>query len=219
MSCQSSSLFTVLSLLKIRNIALIDALEIEFGEGLNLLTGETGSGKSIIVDSLSALTGERVSNDLIKEGEDAAQIEGLFTVKAHPTVIKLLDESGIEIDSGDDIELIVRRELSLSGKNRVFVNNQLVTQGFLKTLGVHLADIQGAVDVRVQRGEVSLKPGAPIVAPVTIETTHGAIHLEVRESNQAAIALYRKAGFYVSGRRPAYYQNPTEAGIVMTAQK
>ena len=133
----------MLSLLKIRNFALIDALEIEFGDGLNLLTGETGSGKSIIVDSLGALTGERVSNDLIKEGEDTAQIEGLFTVKAHPTVIKLLDESGIEIDGGDEIELIVRRELSLSGKNRVFVNNQLVTQGFLKMLGPHLADIHG----------------------------------------------------------------------------
>ena len=133
----------MLSLLKIKNIALIDALEIEFGAGLNLLTGETGSGKSIIVDSLGALTGERVSNDLIKEDEDAAQIEGLFTVTADPNVTKLLDESGIETDGGKQIELIVRRELSLSGKNRVFVNNQLVTQGFLKSLGPHLADIHG----------------------------------------------------------------------------
>ena len=133
----------MLSLLKIRNIALIDALEIEFGEGLNLLTGETGSGKSIIVDSLGALTGERVSNDLIKEGEESAQIEGLFTVAAGPAVTKLLEESGIETDTSDEIDLIVRRELSLSGKNRVFVNNQLVTQGFLKTLGAHLADIHG----------------------------------------------------------------------------
>ena len=133
----------MLSLLKIKNIALIDALEIEFGAGLNLLTGETGSGKSIIVDSLGALIGERVSNDLIKEDEDAAQIEGLFTVTADPNVTKLLDESGIETDGGKQIELIVRRELSLSGKNRVFVNNQLVTQGFLKSLGPHLADIHG----------------------------------------------------------------------------
>ncbi len=133
----------MLSLLKIKNIALIDTLEIEFGAGLNLLTGETGSGKSIIVDSLGALTGERVSNDLIKEGEESAGIEGLFTVTADPTVTKLLDESGIEIDGGGEVELIVRRELSLSGKNRVFVNNQLVTQGFLKSLGPYLADIHG----------------------------------------------------------------------------
>ena len=133
----------MLSLLKIKNIALIDALEIEFGPGLNLLTGETGSGKSIIVDSLDALTGERVSNDLIKEGEESARIEGLFTVTGEPAVIKLLDESGIETDNSDKIDLIIRRELSLSGKNRVFVNNQLVTQGFLKMLGPHLADIHG----------------------------------------------------------------------------
>lgn len=133
----------MLSLLKIKNIALIDALEIEFGAGLNLLTGETGSGKSIIVDSLGALTGERVSNDLIKQGEESARIEGLFTVAAEPAVLELLDESGIEIDAGDTIELIVRRELSLSGKNRVFVNNQLVTQGVLKKLGSRLADIHG----------------------------------------------------------------------------
>ena len=66
----------MLSLLKIKNIALIDEIQLEFSHGLNLLTGETGSGKSIIVDSLGALTGERVSSDLIKEGESNAQIEG-----------------------------------------------------------------------------------------------------------------------------------------------
>lgn len=149
----------MLTLLKIKNIALIDELAVEFGDGLNLLTGETGSGKSIIVDSLGALTGERVSNDLIKQGEDSARIEGLFSVVASPELLNLLDESGIETDadprgvakahasarakSADSIELIIRRELSLSGKNRVFVNNQLVTQGFLKSLGPLLADIHG----------------------------------------------------------------------------
>ena len=77
----------MLSLLKIKNIALIDELAIEFGEGLNLLTGETGSGKSIIVDSLGALTGERVSNDLIKEGEQSASIEGLFAAGERALVV------------------------------------------------------------------------------------------------------------------------------------
>ena len=133
----------MLSFLKIKNIALIDELEIEFGAGLNLLTGETGSGKSIIVDSLGALTGTRVSTDLIKEGEDSARIEGLFSVTADPAVTKLLEIGGIDIDGGDTIDLIIRRELSLSGKNRVFINNQLVTQSFLKKIGPHLADIHG----------------------------------------------------------------------------
>lgn len=154
----------MLTLLKIRNIALIDELSVEFGDGLNLLTGETGSGKSIIVDSLSALTGDRVSNDLIKQGEESARIEGLFSVVANSELIKLLDVSGIETDAllqkparskGTPtehepqeltIDLIIRRELSLSGKNRVFVNNQLVTQGFLRLLGPMLADIHGQGD-------------------------------------------------------------------------
>ena len=130
----------MLTLLKIKNIALIDSLEVEFGPGLNLLTGETGSGKSIIVDSLGALTGERVSNDLIKEGEQSATIEGLFVANASLDLAAAFDESGIDID-GD--ELIVRRELSLAGKNRVFINNQLVTQTFLKRIGGHLVDIHG----------------------------------------------------------------------------
>ena len=129
----------MLTLLKIKNIALIDSLEVEFGAGLNLLTGETGSGKSIIVDSLGALTGDRVSSDLVKEGEESATIEGLFSLR-NDDLKPIFDESGIEID-GD--ELIVRRELSLSGKNRVFVNNQLVTQTFLKRIGAFLVDIHG----------------------------------------------------------------------------
>ncbi len=133
----------MLTLLTIKNIALIDHLSIEFGEGLNLLTGETGSGKSIIVDSLGALTGERVSGDLIKSGQSSAAIEGLFTSPAAEKLREVLDESGIETDSGVEIELIVRRELSAAGKNRVFVNGQLVTQGFLKRLGPFLVDIHG----------------------------------------------------------------------------
>ncbi len=129
----------MLNLLKIKNIALIDSLELEFGPGLNLLTGETGSGKSIIVDSLGALAGERVTNDLIKDGADSAQIEGLFAIERTKPLDELLDESGIEADS----ELIVRREISLAGKNRIFVNNQLVTAAFLKRIGEHLVDIHG----------------------------------------------------------------------------
>src|SRR6187200_428440 len=130
----------MLTLLKIKNIALIDELSIEFGSGLNLLTGETGSGKSIIVDSLGALTGDRVSSDLIKEGEQSATIEGLFSITHLMDLNPLLEESGIELD-GD--EMIVRRELSTTGKNRVFINNQLVTQGLLKRAGAYLVDIHG----------------------------------------------------------------------------
>jgi len=131
----------VLTLLRIKNIALIDELAIEFGAGLNLLTGETGSGKSIIVDSLGALTGARISNDLIKEGQRSASIEGLFTFAGDRDLLQILDESGIEIEQTN--ELIVRRELSTTGKNRIFINGQLVTQNLLKRIGAFLVDIHG----------------------------------------------------------------------------
>ena len=133
----------MLSLLKIKNIALIDELELEFSHGLNLLTGETGSGKSIIVDSLSALTGERVSSDLIKEGTSAAQIEGLFTIKANADLHEIFYESGIELEDSEETDLIVRRELTANGRNRIFVNNQLITNNFLKKIGAFLVDIHG----------------------------------------------------------------------------
>src|SRR6476661_8575393 len=105
----------MLTLLKINNIALIDELEVEFGSGLNLLTGETGSGKSIIVDSLAALTGERVSSHLIKQGQSSAQIEGMFSVGLGNPIIEVLASSGIDLEHTDPVEIIVRRELSLAG--------------------------------------------------------------------------------------------------------
>ncbi|HEY2847905.1 MAG TPA: AAA family ATPase, partial [Pyrinomonadaceae bacterium] len=130
----------MLSHLRIKNIALIDELELAFGERLNLLTGETGSGKSIIVDSLAALTGERISTDLIKQGESSARIEGVFETTAESGLAELLGESGVD---AADTELSIRRDLSRDGKNRIFVNDQLVTQAFLKRLGPLLADIHG----------------------------------------------------------------------------
>ena len=133
----------MLSWLKIKNVALIDEIEIDFSKGLNLLTGETGSGKSIIVDSLGALAGERISSDLIKEGESQARIEGLFSIVSNANLQQILDEGGIESDGKNEIEIIVRRELSASGKNRIFINNQLVTQSFLKKIGSSLVDIHG----------------------------------------------------------------------------
>ena len=133
----------MLSLLKIKNIALIDELQLEFSHGLNLLTGETGSGKSIIVDSLGALTGDRISSDLIKEGEKNAQIEGLFNLASNANLHEMFYESGIELEDAGEIDLIVRRELAASGRNRIFVNNQLVTGNFLKRIGAYLVDIHG----------------------------------------------------------------------------
>ncbi len=133
----------MLELLKIQNIALIDEIEAEFASGLTLLTGETGSGKSIIVDSLGALTGERVRSDLIKEGKENARIEGIFSVRPSDALAAIFDESGVELAVNDTAEIIVRRDLSLTGRNRIFVNDQTVTAAFLKKIGPFLVDIHG----------------------------------------------------------------------------
>lgn len=133
----------MLSLLNINNVALIDDLRVEFDPGLNLLTGETGSGKSIIVDALGLLIGGRFSSDSIKAGESKASVEGLFSLQPVRELVQILEPSGIEMDRG---ELIVRRELSGSGKNKIFINNRLATQSTLKDLRPFLVDIHGQGD-------------------------------------------------------------------------
>jgi DNA repair protein RecN (Recombination protein N) len=130
----------MLNLLKIENIALIDRVELEFGDGLNVLTGETGSGKSMIVDSLAALTGARVSSDLIRSGAARASIEAIFSKPASKEFDAIFAEAGIDAE-GD--EIIVRRELSSSGKNRVFINDRSVTAGLLRSIAPMLVDIHG----------------------------------------------------------------------------
>lgn len=130
----------MLNLLTIRNVALIDAVTLEFGPGLNLLTGETGSGKSIIVDALSALTGGRALAEIIKEGSDSAEIEGLFSIAEGGPMRQTLADAGIETDSG---EVIVRREILRSGRNRIFINDRLVTASFLRSIGGLLVNIFG----------------------------------------------------------------------------
>ena len=139
----------MLQLLNINNIALIDNLRVDFDKGLNLLTGETGSGKSIIVDALGLLIGGRFTADLLKTGADRAFVEGLFLVSPHPQLNKLLQTAGIdsdETDSNGSFELIVRRELSTAGRNKIFINNQLATQALLKELRPFLVDIHGQGD-------------------------------------------------------------------------
>lgn len=135
----------MLGFLKIENVALIDALEVGFAPGLNLLTGETGSGKSIIVDSLAALTGERVSSDIIKTGTSAARIEGIFTVtdKTIAALNPIFADAELDLDESNKNEVTVRREITATGRNRVFINDQMTTAGYLKKIGPLLADIHG----------------------------------------------------------------------------
>ncbi|HEY2962571.1 MAG TPA: DNA repair protein RecN [Pyrinomonadaceae bacterium] len=132
----------MLQLLSISNIALIDELRVEFDGALNLLTGETGSGKSIIVDALGVLIGGRFTSELLKSGAERGSIEGLFVVTPNPQLEALLENSGVQ--NGD--ELIIRRELSTTGRNKIFINNQLATQSLLRDLRPFLVDIHGQGD-------------------------------------------------------------------------
>jgi DNA repair protein RecN (Recombination protein N) len=132
----------MLTLLNISNFALIDELRVEFDRGLNLLTGETGSGKSIIVDALGLLIGGRFSADLIKSGATRAFVEGLFSLEPVAELEQLLSSAGIEADSG---EIIIRREFG-AGRNKIFINNRLATQSLLRELKPYLVDIHGQGD-------------------------------------------------------------------------
>ena len=129
----------MLQFLNISNIALIDDMQVEFESGLNLLTGETGSGKSIIVDALGVLIGGRFTSELLKTGAERAAIEGLFSVTANPDLEVLLENAGLGVTN----ELIIRRELSATGRNKIFINNQLATQSLLRDLRPYLVDIHG----------------------------------------------------------------------------
>jgi DNA repair protein RecN (Recombination protein N) len=134
----------MLQFLNISNIALIDELQVEFEPGLNLLTGETGSGKSIIVDALGVLIGGRFTSDLLKSGAERGSIEGLFVLGPNPGLERLLDNAGVNGASSE--ELIIRRELSATGRNKIFINNQLATNSLLRELREFLVDIHGQGD-------------------------------------------------------------------------
>jgi DNA repair protein RecN (Recombination protein N) len=151
----------MLSLLNIANIALIDELRVDFDRGLNLPTGETGSGKSILVDALGVLIGGRFSSELLKSGADRGFIEGLFSVTRNAELEAVMEAAGIAPASADQVttgqdaesveidetrEIIIRRELSASGRNKIFINNQLATQSLLRELRQFLVDIHGQGD-------------------------------------------------------------------------
>lgn len=130
----------MLTQLNIKNVAIIDEIEIAFGPGLNILTGETGAGKSIVIDSITALIGGRLSKDIIRTGAEKAIFEGLFIINDQEK-LNQLSEVGFEVE--EDNSLLVVREFYQNGKNICKVNGHLVTVSMLKELGKILIDIHG----------------------------------------------------------------------------
>src|SRR5438128_4806573 len=132
--------FLVLVELRLENYAVIDNMAVEFAPGLNLLTGETGAGKSILIDALALLLGDKASTDVIRTGTDRAVVAAVFEVEvgAEKLVAEILETNGID---PEEESVILRREIAAGGKGRVFVNNQPATVGVLRQLAPHLATI------------------------------------------------------------------------------
>ena len=133
----------MIKLLHIENVAVIEEADIEFSSGLNVLTGETGAGKSIVIDSLSAATGYRTSRDIIRTGADFASVTAVFSDTA---VNAWLDENGIEPDESGD--LFITRKISSDGKNVCRINGTPVPAATLREIGALLLDIHGQNDGR-----------------------------------------------------------------------
>jgi len=132
----------VLAELRLENYAVIDNLAVQFAAGLNLLTGETGAGKSILIDALALLLGEKASTDVIRTSAERAVLSAVFEVdeRTEKVVAKILQGNGIDPNDEDE-SIILRREIAIGGKGRVFVNNQPATVSVLRQLAPHLATI------------------------------------------------------------------------------
>jgi DNA repair protein RecN (Recombination protein N) len=130
----------VLVELRLENYAVVDNLAVNFASGLNLLTGETGAGKSILIDALTLLLGDKASSEVIRSGAERAVISAVFEMEsaAAKTVNHILEENGLDAETDS---VILRREISVGGKGRVFINNQPATVSVLKQLGPYLATV------------------------------------------------------------------------------
>lgn len=135
----------MLTRLSIRNVVLIDKLDLEFAPGLAVLTGETGAGKSIVLDALGLALGYRAEARLLRKGADQASVSAVFDVPATHPVRAELDEGGI--DASDDL-LILRRVLGNDGRTKSFINDQPVSVGLLKSIGEHLVEIHGQFETQ-----------------------------------------------------------------------
>ena len=129
----------MLKTLYIKDYALLEQISIDFEKGLNIITGETGAGKSILIDAMSLLLGERASNEVIRKGAEKAIVEGIFSTDNNRKIEQLLSQN--EIEKSD--ELIVRRELSVKGSNRCFLNDTPVALNVIKEVGNLLVDLHG----------------------------------------------------------------------------
>ena len=128
--------------ISIKNFAIIEEISLHFDQGMTVLTGETGAGKSIIIDAMNMMLGSRATTDVIRHGATKAEIEGLFSLENSSALEAIFEEQGLELTD----ELIIRREILQNGRSVSRVNGQLVNLSVLKAIGQHLVDIHGQHD-------------------------------------------------------------------------
>lgn len=137
----------MLTRLSIRNVVLIEALDLDFGRGLGVLTGETGAGKSILLDALGLVLGNRAETMLVRSGEERASVTASFEFARLPeTVAEALDDADVALDPGEP--LMIRRQVKADGGSKAFVNDQPVSAGLLRTLAPALVELHGQHDDR-----------------------------------------------------------------------
>ena len=176
--------------LRIRNLAVIEAVSVPFEAGLNVLTGETGAGKSILVDALLLVRGVRAQSDAIRAEADVATVEAVFDVEGDAAVRDVLESAGLVAEEG---ELVIRRELSRSGRHRAFVNDSPVTVAFLERLGNHLVDVHGQHEQqRLVEPAAQLDLLDRFAEAEALRARVGELHARVRDA-EAAIADLRRS--------------------------
>ena len=166
--------------ISIKNFAIIEAISLNFEKGMTVLTGETGAGKSIIIDAMNMMLGARATTDVIRHGAPKAEIEGLFSVENSRLLQEIFDEQGLEM--GD--EIIIRREILQNGRSISRVNGQMVNLSVLRAIGQHLVDIHGQHDQ-----EELMRPQLHIQM---LDEFGDAAFWELKETYQTSFDAYRK---------------------------
>ena len=166
--------------ISIKNFAIIEAISLNFEKGMTVLTGETGAGKSIIIDAMNMMLGARATTDVIRHGAPKAEIEGLFSVENSHALQMIFDEQGIEL--GD--EIIIRREILQNGRSVSRVNGQMVNLSVLRSIGQYLVDIHGQHDQ-----EELMRPQLHIQM---LDGFGEADFLELKQAYQINFDAYRK---------------------------
>ena len=166
--------------ISIKNFAIIEAISLNFEKGMTVLTGETGAGKSIIIDAMNMMLGARATTDVIRHGAPKAEIEGLFSVENSRLLQEIFDEQGLEM--GD--EIIIRREILQNGRSISRVNGQMVNLSVLRAIGQHLVDIHGQHDQ-----EELMRPQLHIQM---LDEFGDAAFWDLKETYQTSFDAYRK---------------------------